>query len=114
LGVVILLGVMPTIHLFFVRLLWGVVIDPVVVHVIFPGFALASKVDAHCCSHSEERRVILIAIEVVLEPVKGTAQVAVEISFKGFWAVSLALKVVSSDLRRAQGSRRSYGYEKAV
>jgi hypothetical protein len=45
---------------------------------------------------------------------KGTAQVAVEISFKGFWAVSLALKVVSSDLRRAQGSRRSYGYEKAV
>ena len=45
---------------------------------------------------------------------KGAAQVAVEISFKGFWAVSLALKVVSSDLRRAQGSRRSYGYEKAV
>ena len=39
---------------------------------------------------------------------------AVEISFKGFWAVSLALKVVSSHLRRSQGSRRSRGYEKAV
>ena len=47
-------------------------------------------------------------------PVQGTAQIAVEISFKGFWAVSLALKVVSSHLRRSQGSRRSRGYEKAV
>jgi hypothetical protein len=34
---------------------------------------------------------------------KGTAQIAVEISFKGFWAVSLALKVVFSDWRPAQG-----------
>src|SRR4051794_28135125 len=34
---------------------------------------------------------------------QGTAQIAVEISFKGFWAVSLALKVVFSDLRPAQG-----------
>ena len=32
-----------------------------------------------------------------------------KISFKGFWAVSLALKVVFSDLRPAQGSRCSCG-----
>jgi hypothetical protein len=41
--------------------------------------------------------------------IKGTAQIAVEISFKGFWAVSLALKAALSNLQPAQGLRRSRG-----
>src|SRR4051812_4191783 len=36
-------------------------------------------------------------------PIQGTAQIAAKLSFKGFWAVSLALKVVLPDLRPVQG-----------
>jgi hypothetical protein len=43
-----------------------------------------------------------------------TAQIPAKTSFNAFWAGSFAPIVVSSDLRRAQGSRLSSGYEKAV
>jgi hypothetical protein len=46
---------------------------------------------------------------IIRGSIKGTAQIAVEISFKGFWAVSLALKAALSNLQPAQGLRRSRG-----
>ena len=47
----------------------------------------------------------VVGAGLAVELLKGTAQIGVEISFKGFWAVSLALKVVSLDMRHTQGSR---------